>query len=155
MTVLLLAAVVTGHAATAPAAHKDGEKIPLSFKSVVGQWLLQYPGNYGYRFNLHPNYRATVIIYLNNETLFFNGVYTLTDTDKLRINIYEMKVEHRSAPGRNRGYVKAKSSHFLFGGHATARGGVRTLHLRPVAIVIDGMNSEGYFEPLIKLNRVR
>lgn len=136
-------------------AEKEGERIPLNFKSVVGYWLLTYPGNYGYRFNLHSNYRATVSIYLNNQTLFFNGVYTITDTDKLRINIYEMKVEHRSAPGRNRGYVKAKSSHFTFGGYKIVKNGTETLHLRPIAIIIDGMNSEGYFEPLIKLSRVR
>lgn len=125
-------------------------EIPLSFKSVIGTWSLKYPGNYGYTFSLHPSYRATVVLFLNMEILTFRGVYTIEDGNKLRININEMKDEHRGG-GRNKGFVKAKSSYFLFGGYKTRKSGRETLYLRPMAIIIDGNNSEGYFEPLLKL----
>lgn len=136
-----------------PAGTEDAE-IPLSFSSVVGNWRLKYSGNYGYAFDFHANYRALVVLYLNMETLYFKGVYTIEDGNKLKINIYEMKDERRS--GRvKQGYIKAQSSYFLFSGHKSRKKKKETLHLRPLAIVIDGNNSEGYFEPLIKLAKVQ
>ncbi len=132
------------------AAEKTESEIPLSFKSVIGTWSLKYSGNYGYTFSLNPSYRATVVLYLNMEILTFRGVYTIEEGNKLRININEMKDEHRGG-GRSKGFVKAKSSYFLFGGYKTRKNGKETLYLRPLAIIIDGNNSEGYFEPLIKL----
>lgn len=124
--------------------------IPLSFKNVIGTWSLKYSGNYGYTFSLHSSYKAIVILYLNMETLIFRGVYTIEEGNKLRININEMKDEHRGG-GSRKGFVKAKSSYFLFGGYKTSKSGRETLYLRPLSIIIDGNNSEGYFEPLIKL----
>jgi hypothetical protein len=141
---------VTGVGPMALAADNSESEIPLSFKSVIGTWSLKYSGNYGYSFSLSPSYRATVILYLNMEILTFRGVYTIEDGNKLRININEMKDEHRGG-GRSKGFVKAKSSYFLFGGYKTRKSGRETLYLRPMAIIIDGNNSEGYFEPLIKL----
>ena len=144
----------SGHTVPAPAgAHAAGnpdEQIPLSFKSVIGTWSLKYSGNYGYTFSLNPSYRATVVLYLNMETLTFRGIYTIEDGSKLRININEMKDEYRGG-GSSKGFVKVKSSYFLFGGYKTRKGGRESLYLRPLAIIIDGNNSEGYFEPLIKL----
>ncbi len=127
----------------------EGE-MPLSFKNVIGTWSLKYSGNYGYTFSLSHSYRATVILYLNMEILTFRGVYTIEEGNKLRININEMREEHRGG-GRNRGFVKAKSSYFLFGGYKSKKSGRETLYLKPLAIIIDGNNSEGYFEPLLKL----
>jgi hypothetical protein len=134
----------------ARAANQADEEIPLTFKSVIGNWSLKYSGNYGYNFSFYSNYRALVVLYLNMETLIFKGVYTIEDGNKLKINIYEMKEEHR-AGGVKKGFVKAKSSYFLFGGNKIRKNGKETLNLRPLAIIIDGNNSEGYFEPLIKL----
>ena len=137
----------------ARAAENTETKTPLSFKSVIGTWSLKYSGNYGYAFSLTSSYRATVVLFLNMETLTFRGVYTIEDGNKLRININEMKDEHRSG-ARNRGFVKAKSSYFLFGGYTSRKSGRETLYLKPLAIIIDGNNSEGYFEPLIKLAKI-
>jgi hypothetical protein len=134
----------------ARAANQADEEIPLTFKSIIGNWTLKYSGNYGYNFSFYSNYRALVVLYLNMETLIFKGIYTIEDGNKLKINIYEMKEEHR-AGGIKKGFVKAKSSYFLFGGHKIRKNGKETLNLRPLAIIIDGNNSEGYFEPLIKL----
>jgi len=132
-------------------ARNDGE-LPLTFKNVIGNWTLKYSGNYGYTFSFYSNYRALVVLYLNMETLIFKGVYTIEEGNKLKINIYEMKEEHRAA-GTKKGFVKAKSSYFLFGGHTIKKNRKETLYLRPRAIIIDGNNSEGYFEPLIKLTK--
>jgi hypothetical protein len=137
-------------AAKAVAADATEGEMPLSFKNVIGTWSLIYSGNYGYAFNLSQSYRATVILYLNMEILTFRGVYTIEDGNKLRININEMKEEHRGG-GKNKSFVKAKSSYFLFGGYKTKKSGRETLYLKPLAIIIDGNNSEVYFEPLIKL----
>lgn len=146
--------VFAGAADTGRDAGSDDAKIPLSFKSVIGTWTLKYSGNYGYTFSFYSNYRAVVVLYLNMETLVFKGVYTIEDGNKMKINIYEMKEEHRNI-GTRKGFVKAKSSYFLFSGHTSSKRGKGTLYLRPLAIVIDGNNSEGYFEPLIKLAKTR
>ncbi len=114
---------------------------------------MKYSGNFGYQFSFYANYRALVILYLNMETLVFKGVYTIEDGSKLKINIYEMKEERRSGTP-SRGFVKAKSSYFLFSGYETVKQGRTTLLLRPRAIIIDGNNSEGYFEPLLKLAKI-
>lgn len=131
---------------------RSNEEIPLTFKSVIGNWTLKYSGNYGYTFRFYSNYRAVVVLYLNMETLIFKGVYTIEKGNKLKINIYEMKEEHRAVRTK-KGFVKAKSSYFLFGGHTIKKNRKETLYLRPLAIIIDGNNSEGYFEPLIKLSK--
>lgn len=135
------------------AVEASDKEIPLSFKSVIGTWSLKYSGNYGYTFTLNASYRATVVLYLNMETLIFRGVYTIEDGNKLKININEMKEEHRAGGGK-KGFVQAKSSYFLFGGYKTRKNGRETLYLKPLAIIIDGNNSEGYFEPLIKLAKI-
>jgi hypothetical protein len=62
--------------------------------------------------------------------------------------------DERRAGLPNKGFVKAKSSYFLFSGYLTARQGRATMFLRPRAIIIDGNNSEGYFEPLLKLAKI-
>jgi hypothetical protein len=126
----------------------------MSFKNIIGNWRLKYSGNYGYCFNLYPNYRALVIIYLNTQSLIFRGVYTIDEKNKLKINISEMKEEPRTS-GFNLGggFVKAKSSYFLFSGYRVIKDKSERLYLRPSAIVIDGKNSDGYFEPFIRLTK--
>jgi hypothetical protein len=133
---------------------KEDEKIPLNFKNVIGNWSLKYTGNYGYYFSLSRNYRAIVIIYLNSQALVFKGVYTIDEKNKLKINISEMKDEPRVA-GINlyKGFLKAKSSYFLFDGYKLKKNNKDNLCLEPRSIIIDGNNSEGYFEPSIKLTK--
>jgi hypothetical protein len=152
LSVALTAIIVITVSTTRTSAQED-TRIPLTFKNVVGTWALKYSGNYGYQFSFYANYRALVILYLNMETLVFKGVYTLDEGNKLKINIYEMKDERRAGVP-SKGFVKAKSSYFLFSGYETARQGRTTLFLRPRAIIIDGNNSEGYFEPLLKLAKI-
>ncbi|HOD15083.1 MAG TPA: hypothetical protein PK307_13825 [Spirochaetota bacterium] len=148
-----LAAIIVLAGSTARTSAQDDKRIPLTFKNIVGTWALKYSGNFGYQFSFYANYRALVILYLNMETLVFKGVYTIEDGSKLKINIYEMKEERRSGTP-SRGFVKAKSSYFLFSGYETVKQGRTTLLLRPRAIIIDGNNSEGYFEPLLKLAKI-
>jgi len=50
------------------------------------------------------------------------------------------------------GFVKAKSSHFIFNTRIIVTGGKKNLELKPDKIFIDGSDSEGYFEPYIKLD---
>ncbi len=134
-----------------PEANED-EKFSLTFKNVIGNWSLKYSGNYGYYFSLSKSYRAIVIIYLHTQALVFKGVYTIDEKNKLKINISELKDEPRvSGINLYKGFLKAKSSYFLFDGYKLKKQNKENLYLEPRSIIIDGNNSEGYFEPLIKL----
>jgi len=129
------------------------EKSALSFDSLRGNWELIYDNNYGYSFRLGKNYRAIVILYLNDSSVIFKGIYTIEDSNTLRINISEMKREDKiKALNVKSGFVQVKSSYFIFKGTIKPVKKSRILELRPVTISIEGSDSEGYFEPLIELN---
>ncbi len=140
----------------APEAKTSKEKsppLPVTFKTISGTWELRYPNRYGYVFKLYKNYRAVVILYLNSHSLIFKGVYTLEGSNNIRINIYEMKKCRRTAYlNLASGFVKAKSSYFIFSAERRKKRHEH-LFLRPRRIIIDGNNSDGYFEPVIKLKR--
>jgi len=129
------------------------ETLPVNFKTLSGSWTLLYGNDYGYSFKFYKNYRAVVILYLNSSSIIFKGVYNIESADSIRINVSEMKREE-SVKNINlkSGFNKAKSSHFIFNTRITSNGGKRNLELRPDKIFIDGSDSEGYFEPYIKLD---
>lgn len=129
-----------------------GSKSALSFTSLRGTWELIYGDNYGYYFRFDRNYKAIVVLYLNDSSVIFKGVYTIEDANTLRINISAMKREERLKDlDFKEGFVTVNSSYFIFKGRIT--GGLKTkkLELKPDTISIDGSDSEGYFEPLIEL----
>lgn len=129
------------------------DQLPVNFKTLSGSWTLLYGNDYGYSFKFYKNYRAVVILYLNNASIVFKGVYNIESSDSIRINVSEMKREE-SVKNINlkSGFVKAKSSHFIFNTRVTATGDKKNLELRPQKIFIDGSDSEGYFEPFIRLD---
>jgi len=126
----------------------------ITFKNVPGTWALMYENSYGYSFKLGKNYKAVVILYLSTASLIFKGVYTIEENNVLRINISEMKREEK-VKGLNTwgGFKKAKASYFLFQSRIILDGGKKYMEVRPAKISIDGNDSGGYFEPLIKLAR--
>ena len=126
----------------------------IDFKNISGNWKLMYDNNYGYSFKLGKNYKAVVILYLSTASIIFKGVYTIEEKNILRINISEMKREEKTK-GLNTsgGFKKAKSSYFLFQSRIVNDSGKRFLEIRPATISIDGNDSGGYFEPLIRLGR--
>jgi hypothetical protein len=126
----------------------------IDFKNISGNWELMYDNNYGYSFKLGKNYKAVVILYLSTASIIFKGVYTIEEKNILRINISEMKREEKTK-GLNTsgGFKKAKSSYFLFQSRIVNDNGKRFLEIRPATISIDGNDSGGYFEPLIRLAR--
>ncbi len=125
---------------------------PINYKSLIGKWSLIYGGNYGYTFRFQNNYKSLVTLYLGNEALVFKGVYSI-EGKNLVINIYEMKrakdIASASYPG---GFQKANSSSFIFRASMNEKNRKKILKIVPVKIRIDGNNSDGYFEPLIKLS---
>lgn len=125
---------------------------PIDYKSLLGRWSLIYSGNYGYDFRFQKNYKSLVTLYLGNEALVFKGVYSI-DGNNIIINIYEMKrakdIPSVSYPG---GFQKANSSSFIFRASINEKNRKKILKIIPLKIRIDGNNSDGYFEPLIKLN---
>lgn len=125
----------------------------INFHNLRGNWTLLYGNGYGYSFKLYKNYRAIVILYLSSSSIVFKGVYNIEGSDSIRINISEMKrVESVKNIDLKRGFHKAKSSHFIFNAKVVSNGDKNNLELRPTKISIDGNDSEGYFEPYIKLN---
>lgn len=126
--------------------------LPLNFKTLSGNWDLFYGNDYGYSFRFTKNYRAIIIVYLNTNSVVFKGVYNIENSNAIRINISEMKrVESVKELDLKGGFVKAKSSYFIFNARAISREGKKNLELRPRESSIDGKDSEGYFEPYIKL----
>jgi hypothetical protein len=122
----------------------------LSLSDPVGKWETG-----SYMFILNRNYSATVIIYINrNNAYVFNGVYTVDDNDILRVNISQMKSGPKSEIFSRKGFTKTASSRFLFKAAVTRKNG-KKLILKPKEIVIDGNNSDGYFEKEIILSSIR
>lgn len=129
------------------------DALPVNFQNLSGTWTLLYGNDYGYSFRFYKNYRAVVILYLNSSSIVFKGVYNIESSDTIRINISEMKrVESVKNIDIKGGFQKAKSSHFIFTTKVLSGDGKKNLELRPQKISIDGSDSEGYFEPYIKLN---
>ncbi len=127
--------------------------LPVNFKSLSGNWDLLYGNDYGYSFKFYKNYKAVVILYLNSSSIIFKGVYNIESGDSIRINISEMKREESVKNiDLKSGFSKAKSSHFIFNTRITNSNGKKNLELRPLTIFIDGSDSDGYFEPFIKLD---
>ncbi len=135
----------------------DHEKTrSVTFEQITGTWKLMYRGNYGYEFRFYPSYKAIIILYLRTESLLFKGVYTIETDNIVRININEMKRERRiSGFSLSHGFAEAKSSYFQFDGSLAGKKNAPKLILKPVRIIIDGNSSDGYFEPVIKLGKIR
>ncbi len=126
----------------------------LKRNDLIGRWSLIYRGNYGYTFRFYKNYRALCILYLRLNALVFKGIYTIEDNNMIRINIYEMKNEENiSRINLKRKFTKTVSSYFIFQGTINESDKKKKLLLKPIKIVIDGRNSDGYFEPAFQLNK--
>lgn len=127
---------------------------PVSFQDLAGRWQLMYRGNYGYEFRFFRNYQVVCILYLSTNALVFKGIYNIEAGRKIRINIYQMKNEESvSGINLNRNFVKASSSYFEFKADLEKIRKEKVLVLTPERIIIDGNNSDGYFEPVIRLKR--
>jgi hypothetical protein len=127
----------------------------LQFADIHGRWQLLYRGNYGYEFRFYKNYQAVCIIYMQTNAVVFKGVYTFDNPQTIRININQMKnADSCCDVNTTTGFSQVKSSYFLFNASIATKNNKKMLELKPLSIVIDGINSEGYFEPVIVLQRM-
>jgi len=127
----------------------------LQFSDIHGRWQLLYRGNYGYEFRFYKNYQAVCTIYMQTNAVVFKGVYTFDNPQTIRININQMKnADSCCDVNITTGFAQVKSSYFLFNASITTKNNKKMLELKPLSIVIDGINSEGYFEPVIVLQRM-
>jgi hypothetical protein len=125
----------------------------VTYSDIAGKWRLMYKHNYGYEFRFQTNYRAFCIIYSGTNAIIFKGIYSI-EKNKLTININEMKNEeniHRMNLWKN--YTKTTSSYFIFDIELTGKDNNKTLVLKPLKTIIDGNDSNGYFESEVKLTR--
>ena len=126
----------------------------VGFNEIAGKWKLMYKNNCGYEFLFQKNYRAYCILYSGTNALIFKGIYSI-EGDKIRININEMKNEEKvsSIDLRNR-FIKTSSSYFIFQVEFPAeKNSNKTLILKSLKTVIDGNDSDGYFEPEVSLRK--
>lgn len=135
-------------------AFHQSEAEPVTLENIVGSWYLFYPNDLGYEFVFRKNYRAFIILYLGNHSLLFKGVYVIEDKNRVRVSVYEMK-RSASVRGINRtsGFTQARSSHFLLSCAVQGKDKNKRLIVRPIQIMIDGNNSDGYLEPVFRLKR--
>lgn len=127
----------------------------LQFGDIHGRWQLLYRGNYGYEFRFYKNYQAVCIVFLQTSAVVFKGVYTFDNPHTIRININQMKnIDSCCDVNTTTGFAQVKSSYFLFNATIITKNNKKMLELKPLSIVIDGINSEGYFEPVILLQRM-
>jgi hypothetical protein len=123
----------------------------VTYKDLTGRWRLMYSNNCGFEFRFDRNYKACCIIYSGSGALVFKGIYAL-EGKSLRININQMKNEDN--PKRIdvwSKFSKATSSYFIFQTEINSRAG--TLILKPEKTIIDGNDSNGYFEKELELKR--
>jgi hypothetical protein len=125
---------------------------PLVLSDIQGVWELKYGTGYGYNFRFYKNFKSLIVLYLKKSSIVFKGVYTLEETNSVRVNIIEMKFAGSSkAIFSPAGFTKTKQSYFIFKGHQKERDGKKIFVMKPEKIFIDGKSSHGYFEPRIKL----
>ena len=124
-----------------------------NMNDLLGRWSFMHRRNYGYEFRFLNNYRAYCILYSGSNALVFKGIYTI-EKDKLRINISEMKNERNvyRINLRNK-FVRTSSSYFIFDADVQRSGKNTVLKLKTIKTIIDGSDSNGYFEPEIVLKK--
>jgi hypothetical protein len=125
---------------------------PLKLNDLWGHWTLLYENDYGYDFRFYKDNKATVILYLNTNSITFRGTYSIENDSIIIINISDMKNEEKTKNSNlKKGFVKVEYSCFIFNARITTESNKKTFELRPLKIFIDGNDSEGYFEPFFKL----
>jgi hypothetical protein len=125
----------------------------VTYNDISGKWRLMYKNNCGYEFRFQTNYRAFCIIYSGTNAIIFKGIYSI-EKDKLTININEMKNEeniHRMDLWGK--FTKITSSYFIFDMKLTGKDKNTTLVLKSLKTIIDGNDSNGYFESEVKVKR--
>lgn len=119
-----------------------------NLQSLVGQWHSP-----NYLFIMNSSYKATVVILANKyQSFVFNGIYTLEKDSVLHISINEIKTCTPGDVYSKKGFTKTASSRFVFSADLK-KDKLKILSLKPKEIVIDGNNSDGYFEPMISLQK--
>ena len=120
---------------------------PLSLSDCYGCWK-----NGIYTFTFNRNYTSTIVIGINqNECIVFSGVFNVEKDNQIRVNISEFKQCPRGMAFVRSGFSKTASSHFIFA--IDPKADKRTLVIRPKEIIIDGNNSEGYFDQEMALKK--
>lgn len=129
------------------------EKTAITHEQLSGDWKMVYGGNYGYEFRFKSDHKTIIILFLNEQTIIFKGVCTIDENNMLIFSISEIKNEENTGQlNTASGFTATKGSKFLFNAEIKDRG--KILVLKPISIVIDNSNSDGYFEPVMKLNKI-
>jgi hypothetical protein len=125
---------------------------PFKLSDLWGNWTLLYENDYGYNFKFYKDNKATVILYLNTNSIIFCGTYSIENDSTLKINLSEMKNEEKTKNlNLKKDFVKIESSYFVFKARITTESNKKIFELRPQKIFIDANDSKGYFEPFFKL----
>ena len=126
---------------------ESDEEFLLEYSELLGQWELKYQQNYGYEFIFSDDYNAEITLNLNTAIIKFKGKFLLEDGHRIRIFLSEMMQKDEITHGN---IVPVKDSYFLFNGRIIES---ETLVLNPIRVITQGRNSDGYFEPQIRLKK--
>ena len=132
----------------------DDQASLLDYSELSGKWMLKYPQNYGYEFIFSDDYSAEITLYLNTTIIRFRGRFLLEDGSRIRITVLEMMQRDEIAVHeKNYNFMPVNNSYFLFRGQILKDSKHRTLVLNPMRIITEGKDSEGFFEPQIRLRK--
>lgn len=133
----------------------EAPSVPLDYELLAGTWRLRYPGGFGYDFRFGKSYQSVIVVYTSSFALVFRGVTKITAADMVRINVYGMKrVDSGRGIYSESGLTRVKSSYFDFRIVTGDRNGKEVITVVPVKLIIDGNDSQGYFEPRFTLQKV-
>jgi len=132
----------------------DEKSLPLDYSELFGKWTLKYPQNYGYEFIFSGDYDAEITLHLNDVKINFKGKFSLDDNHRIRITLSEMAQKDEITVGEKKhNFTPVKDSYFLFKGRMIRDAKPKTLVLNPIKIITEGISSDGYFEPQIRLKK--
>jgi hypothetical protein len=127
---------------------------PLDYSELLGKWTLAYPQNYGYEFTFLDDYNAEITLHLNDVIIKFKGKFSLEDSYRIRVTLFEMmQKDEITVLEKKYSFTPVRDSYFLFKGKMVRDSNPKTLILNPIKIITEGRDSEGYFEPQIRLKK--
>jgi hypothetical protein len=136
------------------AVKSEEKSLLLDYSELFGKWELKYPQNYGYEFIFLDDYSAEITLHLNTAIIKFKGKFSLEDNYQIRIILLEMmQKDEITVHEKKYNFTPVRDSYFLFKGKIVRDSKPKTLVLNPIKIITEGRDSEGYFEPQIRLKK--
>lgn len=124
----------------------------LTLEDLYGTWKRRYSNSTGYQFDISRQ-SCLITLFLEDSTMVFSGKPFFSH-DQLMVDVHRMKgTEHKPGDQSSRGFMDVAGTRFTF--HVTMRYHLQrpVLQLKPLSVLVRGMDSVGFFEPVFILER--